>query len=135
MDERAVVRFDVLPHRTLTSRHAFGGALLFAYGWWAASLRPFSGAATAAILGSGVVAIVFGLRSRRPSQPVQRRGVGVWAVLTLALAGLQLAAYLQHPRSQHPTLSVVVNAALEPHPMRAASFVAWFALGVWAAAR
>jgi hypothetical protein len=119
----------------LRLRIAFGGALLLAYAWWVTSLRPFSGVATAVVLGSGVIAIIVGLRARHPRHRYLRRGAGVWAALFLALVTVQLVAYVQHPRSEHPTLSVIVNAALDPHPVRAVAFVAWLALGAWVAAR
>jgi hypothetical protein len=54
--------------------------------------------------------------------------------LILAGATWQVAAYVQHPRSDHPTLSSLVNAALDSHPARAAAFVAWLA-GAWELAR
>jgi uncharacterized membrane protein YccC len=127
---RAVVRSD-----SLSLRNTFGGALLLAYAWWVTSLRPFSGVATAVVLGSGVIAIIVGLRARHPRHRYLRRGAGVWAALVLALLAVELTTYLQHPRSEHPTLSVIVNAALDPHPIRAVAFVAWSALGVWVAAR
>ena len=113
----------------------FGGALLLAYAWWVTSLRPFSGATTAAVLGSGVIAIIVGLQARHPRHGYLRRGAGVWAALVLALLIVELTTYLQHPRSEHPTLSVIVNAALDSHPIRAVAFVAWLAIGVWVAAR
>jgi hypothetical protein len=53
-----------------------------------------------------------------------------WAVLAALAAAWQLAAYLQHPRHDHPTLSSLTNAALDSHAARAASFVAWLAVTV-----
>jgi multisubunit Na+/H+ antiporter MnhB subunit len=119
----------------LSRRIAFLAVLLLAYAWWVTSLRPFSGVATAAVLGSGVIAMIVGLQARHPRHRYPRRGVAVWTALVLALAGMQVAAYVQHPRSEHPTLSVIVNAALDPDPIRAVAFVAWLALGAWVSAR
>jgi hypothetical protein len=53
-----------------------------------------------------------------------------WAVLAALAAAWQLAAYLQHPRHDHPTLSSLTNAALDSHAARAAAFVAWLAVTV-----
>ena len=127
-DRAIVVLVKVWPFLT--------GTLVLGYGWWVTTLRPFSAGATVAVVGSGIVAILFGLRARDPRRRCRlRRGIGVWVFLVLALAGLQLAAYVQHPRSEHPTLSVITNAALEPDPIRAVAFVAWLAFGAWVAAR
>ena len=42
----------------------------------------------------------------------------------------QLAAYLQHPRDEHPTLSSLANALLDSQPARAAAFVLWILAAV-----
>ena len=52
-------------------------------------------------------------------------GVVPWALLALAAAVWQLAAYVQHPRADHPTLSSLTNAALDARVPRTAAFVAW----------
>jgi hypothetical protein len=113
--------------RSLVARA--GGALIVAgYGWWAVSLPPFSGMATAAVLAAGTAAVVAGAagRRRRPRQPPARvAGWGLWVVLAAAAALWQAAAYLQQPRHEHPTLSSLANALLDSHPARAAAFVLW----------
>lgn len=55
--------------------------------------------------------------------PVRRS----WAwLVVLAVGGLwQLAAYLQQPRHEHPTISSLVNALLGSQPARVAAFVLW----------
>jgi hypothetical protein len=109
-------------------------ACVLAYGWWATTREPFSAGATVAVVGAGVVAIAVGFR--RPGEPVvrERRGIAVWAVLALSLFAWQMAAYFQHPRSDHPTLSSITNALLEPDVARAAAFVGWLVVARWAAA-
>ena len=52
-------------------------------------------------------------------------GVVPWVLLAAAAAVWQLAAYVQHPRDDHPTLSSLANAALESHAARTAAFVVW----------
>lgn len=100
--------------------------LLLGYGWWAVALRPFSGAATAAVLLAGGGAALVGTRlSPRRWPQADLRRASAWAVL-VAVAGLwQLAAYLQHPRDDHPTLSSLANALLDSQPARAVAFVLW----------
>lgn len=99
---------------------------LLAYGWWAVGLPPFSGAATAAVLLAGGAAVVAGAclpRRRRPA--IDPRQVVPWAVLLAVGGAWQLAAYLQHPRDDHPTLSSLLNGLLDSHPARAAAFAVW----------
>jgi hypothetical protein len=105
---------------------ALGIGALLAYGWWATGLQAFSGSATLAIVGPGIAAVVIGAARRRPliSLPALSGAVG-WVLLLGALAAWQMLAYLQHPRSEHPTLSSLLNAVLDTHPARAVAFVMW----------
>lgn len=102
-----------------------------AYAWWATGLRPFSGPLTAAVVGAGIAAMAagaaFGRRPRRRPAEIPGRRAAVWAGLFAALAAWELAAYVQQPRSEHPTLSSLADAVLDPHPVRAAAFLAWLA--------
>jgi hypothetical protein len=50
-----------------------------------------------------------------------------WVVLVVGGALWQLAAYVQHPREDHPTLSSLANGLLDSQPARVAAFVAWAA--------
>lgn len=111
-----------------------------AYGAWAVSLPAFSGAATAAVLAGGAAAVLWGaIRRRRPARTaggaVERRAVWPWAALVAILAIWQLAAYVQNPRIDHPTLSSLTNALLDSHPARTLAFVAWTAMAAELARR
>jgi hypothetical protein len=110
--------------------------LVAAYAWMAAGLRPFTLPALVATLGGGVVAIIVG---RRLSGPVASRGpvrgVWLWAALGIAAALWELQAFLQHPRSAHPTVSSLTNDLLRSHPPRAGAMLVWLATGVWLARR
>lgn len=101
-------------------------ALLLGYAWWAVSRPPFSAAATAAVLLAGAAGAFTGALSRGRTEPrvVAPRG-GAWVVLGAAAGLWQLAAYLQQPRHEHPTLSSLANALLDSQPARAAAFVVW----------
>ena len=101
-------------------------ALLLGYAWWAVSRPPFSAAATAAVLLAGAAGAFIGALSRGRTEPrvVAPRG-GAWVVLGAAAGLWQLAAYLQEPRHEHPTLSSLANALLDSQPARAAAFVVW----------
>lgn len=111
-------------------------ALVVAAAWWVVGLRPFSGAATAAVLAAGVTAMAWGARSPRPRRPpVDLRGAAGWLVVGAATVAWELAAFVQHPREDHPTLSSMTNALLDSRPARAAAFVAWLAAGAALARR
>lgn len=111
---------------------------LAAYAWWAVALAPFSAQATAAVVLAGVAAMAVGARERRrrPSPTSgDVAGVAPWAALAAAAGAWQLAAYLQHPRVDHPTLSSLTNELLDSHPARAAAFLVWIAAARWLARR
>jgi hypothetical protein len=120
----------------MTARRAVTVAVLVAYGWWATSLRPFSTAATVAVVAAGTLAILWGIAHRRAcTGPVARHGIGVWLLLACMLTAWQLVAFVQSPRSDHPTLSSMANAVLEPHIMRAFACGAWLLVAARLAAR
>lgn len=117
---------------------AAGLAVALAYGAWAVSLQPFSGVATVAVVAGGCIAMVAGaITGRSPAHPAAALGmrdVAPWAAMVGAVAGWQLAAYLQEPRDDHPTLSSLANAVLDPSPARALACALWL-VGAWALAR
>ena len=121
-------------------------AAVVGYAWLATGLRPFTSPALVATLAGGLAAIVVG--GRLPPSPASPGGMAdqhdgerrlggtlVWVMLTAATAVWQLQAFLQHPRSEHPTLSSLTNDLLQSHPSRTAAMVAWLAVGVWLARR
>ncbi len=101
-------------------------AALLTFAWWATGLRPFTGLAYAVVVGSGVAAMLWGWRHPRPPvRPWPAGGLLVWAVLVVVLAAWQVAAFVQHPRFQHPTLSSMANVALEPRAVRTVAVALW----------
>jgi hypothetical protein len=118
------------------ARRALIGLVVGAYAWWAVALAPFSRAATVAVLLAGGTAAAVGARRRRSGRPREDgKGLVAWAALAAAAAAVQLAAYLQHPRFDHPTISSLTNALLDSHPARAVAFVVWLAATVELARR
>jgi hypothetical protein len=112
--------------------------LLSAYAWWAVGLAPFSGRATAAVVLGGAAAMAVGVRQRRRARSPSAHdmaGVATWAALAAAAGAWQLAAYLQHPRADHPTVSSIADAALDSHLARAVAFVVWIAAAAGLARR
>jgi hypothetical protein len=117
-------------------RPAAAGAALGLFAWWATGLRPFTGTAYLVVVGAGVSAMAWGARRHRP--PVRAWPAGnllVWAVLAVVLALWQIAAFVQHPRPLHPTLSYLANIALEPRPVRALALVLWLVVAARLARR
>jgi hypothetical protein len=111
--------------------------VLGAYAWWVVALPPFSGRATAAVVLGGSAAMAVGAlqgRRRRAEGAGDTAGVAAWASLAAVAGAWQLAAYLQHPRADHPTLSSLANEVLDSHLARAAAFVVWIAVA-WGLAR
>jgi hypothetical protein len=104
--------------------------------WWVVGLEPFSVGATVAVLGLGAAAMVVGAAgpsSPAPAPPA-RSGAGWWLGPLAALAAWELVAYRSAPRADHPTLSSLANAMLEPRPVRAVALAAWL-LAAWGLAR
>jgi hypothetical protein len=107
-----------------------GATGLFA--WWVTGLPPFSISTTLAVVVTGLaVALLSGRGDRRPVQSPGPVGLAVWAVLVTGLAAWQIAALVELPRSDHPTLSSLANAALDARPVRAVAFAAWLAASAW----
>ena len=102
-----------------------------AYAWWVTGLRPFSWPAYVAVGAAGMVVIVVGSRRRTVSRPDDEAvtGAWLWGVLCALLAGWEVAAYLQQPRADHPTLSYLADQVLDGHPARAAAFLVWLVVG------
>jgi len=116
--------------------YSAGLAAVTGYAWWVTGLRPFSGATTVAVVGAGMVAMAIGLtiRSTGGSTSVLP-GYAGWVVLFAAVAVWQVLAFVQHPRSEHPTLSSLVNSVIDTHPARTAAFVGWLVAGMVLARR
>jgi len=111
-------------------------ALAVGYAWVATGLRPFTLPSLVATLGGGLVAIVVGVRLPRRPASTRRAAAGwVWLALAMAIGLWELQSFVQHPRSQHPTLSSLTNSLLEGHASRMAAFVGWLAGGIWLARR
>ena len=102
--------------------------VLVGYAWWATALRPFTRPALAATLTGGLLFMILGSQFRdvtEESRLAPAAGAMVWAALLLLLGAWELAAFLQRPRAEHPTLSHLANMVLDDHPVRALAFLIW----------
>jgi hypothetical protein len=106
-----------------------------AHGWWVTGLPPFSAAATVAVLTSGAVVAIAssGARRRTGDAAVTPRDAAIWGPLAAAVAAWQVSALVRHPRAEHPTLSSLANAVLDPRPVRTLAFLGWLAGMAWLA--
>ena len=109
----------------------------FACGWWATGLEPFSTRATLVVLAAGFAAMVVGgaRQATAPALETPLRATAPWILIAGALTAWQLAAYFQHPRADHPTLSSLADNALDARPIRALAFAAWMLIAGWLAGR
>ena len=108
-----------------------------AHGWWVTGLPPFSTAATVAVVVPGVIVAAASGLGRRVARrdAVTGRSAAIWGALAVALAAWQVNALVRHPRVEHPTMSSLANAVLDPRPVRTVAFVAWLAGMAWLARR
>ncbi|MEU1545126.1 hypothetical protein [Nocardia sp. NPDC005745] len=116
------------------------GIVLAAVG---AATRPFSWPATAivAVAALGALVLAFRGRSERPPRTARLgRGVAVWSTLLVAVLAWEVYALsrqpsLNQPSDDHPTLSTLLDPALEQWPLRLAGWLVWLGAGWWLVSR
>ncbi|MGQ4619777.1 hypothetical protein [Nocardia sp. R7R-8] len=109
--------------------------LLLALG--GAATRPFTWQATAMVVVAAVAATVLAFRVRieRPPRTARlTRGLAVWSALLVAASLWEVYALLRQPALnrpsyEHPTLSTLLDPALEQWPLRFAGWLVWLAAG------
>ncbi len=102
-----------------------------------AATRPFSRPATAivAVAALGALALASRGRSDRPPCTTRlRRGMAVWSTLLVAVLAWETYALLRQPAlnqpsAEHPTLSTLLDPALEQWPLRLAGWLLWLGAG------
>ncbi len=106
-------------------------AIVAAYAWWVAGLEHFTDPALLAVMAAASLAVGSARWQRRRRLPTPASAVALrpWLVVLGALLVWETVAFSLSPRSAHPTLSSIMDAALGPRPLEAAAFVAWLALG------
>jgi hypothetical protein len=122
----------------ISARAIVAGAALVGVAWAAGTTHSFTWPARCITIAAAVSVLVVaacaprssGARRTRP----ERRDVP-WGVVAVAAVGWQLAAYSQSPRTDHPTISSMLDAADAHAPLRAVVFLGWVALGLVLARR
>jgi hypothetical protein len=118
---------------------AFGAALAAA----GAATRPFSWSATVLVVVPVVMVSVLACRVRPEQIPRTarlRRGAAVWSTLLVTASVWEVYAFARQPdwtRSshEHPTLSTLLDPALEQWPLRFVGWLVWLAVGWWLVSR
>ena len=97
-DSQSSREFTAYGHR-MKVRRAAAFAALIAYGWWATALRPFTAAATVAVVGAGAAAMTWSAMHRHvpPRSGVRRPGIVGWIILFGILAGMAGCGVLAAP--------------------------------------
>ncbi len=116
------------------------GAVLAAGG---AATRPFGWSATLLVVVLAVVASVLAFRARPKRIPYTdrlRRGVAVWSALLVTASIWEVYAIARQPdwmrpSDVHPTLSTLLDPALEQWPLRFAGWLVWLGVGRWLVSR
>ncbi|WP_157107056.1 hypothetical protein [Nocardia grenadensis] len=116
------------------------GAVLAAGG---AATRPFGWPATLLVLVPVVVATVLAFRAGSrpiPSTARLRRGVAVWSTLLVTASAWEVYAFVRQPdwtQPSHvrPTLSTLLDPALEQWPLRLGGWLVWLGVGWWLVSR
>ncbi|WP_433684834.1 hypothetical protein [Nocardia sp. CA-119907] len=116
------------------------GAALAAGG---AATRPFSWSATVLVVVPVVVVLVLAIRARPeriPRTARLRRGVAVWSTLLVTASAWEVYAFVRQPdwtraNYAHPTLSTLLDPALEHWPLRFAGWLVWLGVGWWLVSR
>ncbi|MEU2176829.1 hypothetical protein ABZ552_21600 [Nocardia sp. NPDC019219] len=108
-----------------------------------AATRPFSWPATALVAVAALGATVLAFRGRFERLPRSARlgrGLVVWSALLVAASAWEVYALLRQPAlnqpsHEHPTLSTLLDPALEQWPLRFAGWLVWLAAGWWLVSR
>lgn len=104
------------------------------WSWFVTGLAPFAASTTVAVLASGLAATLAGARwwDRPDGAPqLTLAAAWPWAAVAAALGAWQLAAFVQSPRDDHPTISALTNAALDGRVVRTSAFAAWILVAAW----
>jgi hypothetical protein len=111
-------------------------AAIVGYAVPAALCRPLTTPAAIAVAVPGAVLLVLAVRrAASPQEPVSRRHAAPWVGLLLLFGAWELTAVLWGNDAAHPTLSLLLDPALETYPGRLAAWLLWLAAGRWLVTR
>lgn len=147
-------RLEAVQRRWRPAIRALAVVGVLAYSWWATTFRPFTRPIQIVTAIPGVVVLLIAARNRRrrlglrvwlsewklalseahPATAMRHRvawraGTVVWSLLIAAIAGWELVARLNAPRSMYPTLSSLSDSVTRLHSVRFLAFVLWLLFG------
>jgi hypothetical protein len=128
--------------RTVSPRGAATGCALLAYGWWLTGRQPFTLGALFALLGAAAATIALAARHHvRNARDAPHAGMRharyvvasafAWSLAVVVVVSWELLAWFSQPRSEHPTISSLLEHAMHHHGLRFVVYLLWLALG-WA---
>lgn len=127
--------------RTLSSRPArldWSIPAIVAYALVAALFEPLTWPAAVALLVPGLVLLAARLRRRAAPLPAaarpERAGLQ-WGGLLIAFSAWEVVAWFWGNDAEHPTLSLLLDPALEHYPVRVLGYLGWLAAGRWLVTR
>ncbi|MEU7629578.1 hypothetical protein AB0C34_06280 [Nocardia sp. NPDC049220] len=108
-----------------------------------AATRSFSWSANVLVAVPVIAILVLAWRvtpQHTPRTARLRRGVSVWSALIVAATAWEAYAFVRQPdwtqRSvEHPTLSTLLDPALEYWPVRFVGWLVWLGIGWWLVSR
>jgi hypothetical protein len=139
-DDRGFVPEYLRSRDTSRLRKGVAVVVVLAYGWWFTDRQPFTGGADLALL-VPIVLLIGIAQTRRfrrrheppaptgPRAPMFHFAVVVWSAIAAAVLAWELLALRSSPRSQHPTISSLVETIEQHHVGRIVLFLAWLWLG------
>jgi hypothetical protein len=116
-------------------------AIVLAYAMGAALIGSYTTEAHVAVgipIAAALVLVVLRRHTRLVRAPLapsttradaNRRVLILWAVLLGATVYWQLMVFTSGPRDTYPTVSSLINIAMDPYPVRVTVWVAWLVLG------
>jgi len=123
------------PREGAVSRAGVVAAIL-GYALVAASCRPLTLPAAAAVLAPGVALLVIGvLRRPRSVELVGWRGAAPWIALAAVCGLAELALFVWGNDAAHPTISMLADPALATYPGRLLGYGLWLGIGAWLVSR
>ena len=113
---------------------------LLIYGWWFTDLQPFTAGSLFAMFGAAAVLLALAAAHRRSATghahsaaataaPGFVAATVMWLSVAVAATAWELIAFFGQPRSQHPTISSLLDSTQTHHWLRFVVFVLWLALG------
>lgn len=109
------------------------GTGLVGYSWMAGGTKPFSATALLSVLfpGAVIAVIAYGRAPERikPPDSLDITGFSYWIVVLGALFEWEASAFRDNSVWSHPSLTLLVDPLIGPHPIKTIAFLLWLLAG------